>query len=310
MKLVRIEERELARNELSPTLFQDFIDYIDGSEKTVETYTKNIKRFYEWLISNGISQPTRRDILDYREYLRENYKPSTISSYLSAVRIFFEWADTVGAYSNVAKNIKGAKAVAGFKKDYLTSSQVKKVLAQVDRSNLEGKRDYAILLLLFTGGLRTIELVRANREDMRTSGNASVLYVQGKGQVDKTQFIVLPQPTEEAIREYLKEADNTKDTAALFQSISNNNKGGRLSTRSVRGLVKDYLRKAGLESDRLTAHSTRHTAVTLSLLQGNTLQEAQQFARHANIATTQIYAHNLDRAKNQCSHAIAEAILG
>lgn len=73
-------------------------------------------------------------------------------------------------------------------------------------------------------------------------------------------------------------------------------------------MVKRHLQKAGFNSSRLTAHSLRHSAVTLSLLNGATLQEAQMFARHANIATTQIYAHNLDRANNPCSDHIANAI--
>ena len=72
--------------------------------------------------------------------------------------------------------------------------------------------------------------------------------------------------------------------------------------------VLEELKEAGYNSEKLTAHSLRHTAVTLSLLGGNTLQEVQQFARHTDISTTQIYAHNLDRAKNKCEETIAEAI--
>lgn len=78
--------------------------------------------------------------------------------------------------------------------------------------------------------------------------------------------------------------------------------------RSISGLVKARLKQAGYNSDRLTAHSLRHTAVTLSLIGGQSLQEVQQFARHINITTTQIYAHNLDRANNKCEETIANAI--
>ena len=74
------------------------------------------------------------------------------------------------------------------------------------------------------------------------------------------------------------------------------------------GIVKDRLVAAGYDSSRLTAHSLRHTAVTLSLLGGEDLQKVQQFARHSNLATTMIYAHNLDRAKNKCEATIANAI--
>jgi integrase/recombinase XerC len=73
-------------------------------------------------------------------------------------------------------------------------------------------------------------------------------------------------------------------------------------------MVKNRLKEAGYNSERLTAHSLRHTAVTLSLLAGKDITEVQQFARHANIATTMIYNHSLDKAKNSCSEAIAKAI--
>ena len=97
-------------------------------------------------------------------------------------------------------------------------------------------------------------------------------------------------------------------TDPLFASTSNNSKGRRMTTRSVSGIVKDRLVAAGYDSSRLTAHSLRHTAVTLSLLGGEDLQRVQQFARHSNLATTMIYAHNLDRAKNKCEATIANAI--
>ena len=92
-------------------------------------------------------------------------------------------------------------------------------------------------------------------------------------------------------------------------SISNNSKGQGMSTRSISGVCKEAMIRAGYDSDRLTAHSLRHTAVTLALIaNGGNIQEAQQFARHANIATTQIYAHNLEKQNNQCSRLVAASI--
>jgi len=143
---------------------------------------------------------------------------------------------------------------------------------------------------------------------MRTLGNDTVLYIQGKGRDEKTEYIKLSAPVEAAIREYLKTRQDAAPTAPLFTSLSNNSKGQRMTTRTVSGIAKDGMREAGYNSSRLTAHSLRHTAVTLSLLAGRSLAEVQQFARHANISTTQIYNHALDKAKNGCSEAIAKAI--
>lgn len=293
---------------ITEDLYTRFTAYIDASEKTVQTYTRAIRQYAKWASDNGISQPTREDILRYRDELKENHKPTTVQNYITALRLFFQWTEQEQLYPNIANHIKGAKLDRSHKKDYLTSRQVKKVMETAKEESLQGLRDYAILALLFTGGLRTIEISRANIEDIRTAGDNTVLYIQGKGREEKTEYVKIMPEVEDAIRTYLAARKPATTTEALFTSTSNNSKGKRISTRTVSDIVKQALVKAGFNSDKLTAHSTRHTAVTLALLGGQSLQEVQQFARHANITTTQIYAHNLDRAKNQCEETIAKAI--
>lgn len=289
-------------------LYFRFISYLDASPKTVETYSRAIRQFMKYIAEHGIDQPTREDVLAFREELKEDHKASTVQNYIIAVRLFFQWTEQEGLYPNIAQHIKGAKLSKDHKKDYLTSNQVKAVLGGIDRSTPQGRRDYAIFALMVTGGLRDIEVHRANIEDLRTLGDSTVLYLQGKGREERAEYVKVPAEVENAIRASLADREDTAGSKPLFISLSNNSKGQRVSTRSISGIVKTSLVQAGYDSDRLTAHSLRHTAVTLSLLGGNSLQEVQQFARHANIATTQIYAHNLDRAKNKCESTIASAI--
>lgn len=293
---------------ITDDLYTRFTAYIDASEKTVQTYTRAIRQYAKWASENGITQPTREDILRYRDELKESHKPTTVQNYITALRLFFQWTEQEQLYPNIANHIKGAKLDRSHKKDYLTSRQVKKVMETAKEESLQGLRDYAILALLFTGGLRTIEISRANIADIRTAGDNTVLYIQGKGREEKTEYVKIMPEVEDAIRAYLAARKPASTEEPLFTSTSNNSRGKRISTRSVSDIVKQALIKAGFNSDKLTAHSTRHTAVTLALLGGQSLQEVQQFARHANITTTQIYAHNLDRAKNQCEETIAKAI--
>jgi integrase/recombinase XerC len=173
---------------------------------------------------------------------------------------------------------------------------------------LQGKRDYAIVALMVTAGLRDIEVVNANIEDLRTVGDFTALFLLGKGRDEKAEYVKIVEQVEDAIRNYLKELPDREPSNPLFMSLSNRSYGSRLTTRSVSRICKNALVQAGYDSSRLTAHSLRHTAVTLSLLGGKSLQEVQQFARHTNISTTQIYAHNLDRAKNDCEEVVAKAI--
>lgn len=290
-------------------LYNRFIASLDAKEKTIKTYTTSLRQFFRWLSSKGIVNPRFEDIKAFRDDMAASHKPTTVQAYIFAVRRFFDWTEAEGLYPNVAGKIKGAKLNREPKKDYLTSAQAKAVLAGIERNTLQGKRNYAIVTLMLTGGLRDIEVSRANVEDMRTAGNNTVLYIQGKGRDEKAEYVIIPEQAEAAIRAYLQARGNVKPSQPLFTSESNNSKGQHMTTRSISGICKAAMIAAGLNSERLTAHSLRHTAVTLALIaNGGNIQEAQQFARHANITTTQIYAHNLEKENNKCSRLIADSI--
>lgn len=290
-------------------LYSRYISYLDASERTIDTYNKALKQLFNYFYLQGVTQPTRADILAFKEELKASgHKPTTIQNYIIAIRLFFAWTEQEHLYPNIADHIKGAKLDREHKKDYLTSTQVKEVINQIEQDTIQGLRDYAILTLMVTGGLRTIEVIRADIQDLRTAGDSTALYIQGKGKEEKTDYVKISPQVEKAIRSYLKARGAAEPTEPLFTSLSNNSKGQRLTTRSISGIVKQRLQAAGYDSTRLTAHSLRHTAVTLSLLAGKDITEVQQFARHANIATTMIYNHALDKAKNTCSDAITSAI--
>lgn len=310
LSIVKYEyEMDVATQGITNELYQQFVAYLDAKPKTVETYTKALRQLDSYFVAHGIRQPKREDVLAFREDLKATgHKPTTIQNYITAARLFFSWLEQAGIYPNIAAHVKGAKLDREHKKNYLTSRQVKAVLADIDRTTLQGKRDYAMLVLMVTGGLRTVEVERADIGDMQTLGDNTVLYIQGKGRDEKTEYVKLDAHVEAAIRDFLKARGEAKPDAPLFASTSNNNRGKRMTTRAISGIAKAHMVEAGYNSDKLTAHSLRHTAVTLSLLAGQPLEEVQQFARHANISTTMIYNHALDKAKNGCSAAIANAI--
>ena len=166
-----------AQKALSADLFSRFISFLDAKPKTVETYTRALRQLFNYLSLNGsLQNPTREDIVAFREELKASgHKPTTVTNYINATRLFFQWTEQEGLYPNIAAHIKGAKLDRDFKKGYLTSRQVKAVLEKVERDSLHGLRDYAMLVLMVTGGLRTIEVSRANIGDLRTAGDNTVL---------------------------------------------------------------------------------------------------------------------------------------
>ena len=294
-------------------LSERWIRYLDVEPISVVAYNKAINQFVRFMAEAGVSKPTREDILIYKDYLvGSEHKPTTIQLYMQAVKLFFQWTELEGIYPNIAKHIKGAKLDHAHKKDDLSSSQANTLVSGIDTATLAGKRDYAIIALMLTSGLRTIEVQRANIEDLRLLGDFTALYIQGKGHVEKTDYVKVVKEVEQAIKSYLearrKEEGALKASAPLFASVSNRNFGGRMTTKSISRLAKNHLIESGFDSPRLTAHSLRHTAATINLLSGASVEETQQLLRHTNINTTMIYSHALERAKNQSESRIASAI--
>ena len=258
-------------------LLARFIAFIDATPNTVRTYTTSLRQWFKYLYEYQIQNPTPETVRQYRHQLAEDgKKPTTIQNYIIAVKQFFKWTEEEGLYPDIAKHVKGAKISTEHKKDYLTSGQARHVLELLNEDQtIKGKRNYAMLALMLTMGLRTIEVSRANIEDIRTEGDSTVLYVQGKGHIEKDAIVRMPQHVEQAIRAYLQARDVSDGAAPLFASTSHQNAGQRMTTRSISGIVKQSFIQAGYNSPRLTAHSTRHTAATLNLLNGATITARQ-----------------------------------
>lgn len=288
---------------------QQFAAYIDARPKTIETYSRALQRFFAYLLQHRITAPNRADVIAYRDHLKTTCKPATVNAYLIAVKRFFQWTSAEGIYSNIAAGVKGMRTGRKtHKKDALTSHQTKEVISSMNGDSITSKRDLAIFAVMVTTGLRTVEVSRANIEDIRTAADNTVLYVHGKREDEKTEYVKLAAPVEKIIREYLKTRGTAGPEEPLFTSTSNNSAGNRMTTRSISGIIKSALVKAGYDSDRMTAHSLRHTAATLNLMNGATLEETQQLLRHADINTTLIYAHHISRANNSSEQRIAAAI--
>jgi integrase/recombinase XerD len=191
--------------------------------------------------------------------------------------------------------VKGPKKARGFRKDCLIPDQIREALSSLDRGTVEGLRDYALINLMIRTGLRTIEVARARVRDLRQDGGEAVLWVQGKGRQAKDEFVLLVEDTLRPLREYLSARGDLPEEAPLFASLSDRNAGASLTTRSIRGIIKAVLRGVNLNDKRLSAHSLRHTAISLSIKGGASLEQAQAMARHTDPKTTLIYFHNAAR---------------
>ena len=313
-ELTKVTPREMLNTakliNFKPTInemLNRFIEFLDVESLTIRSYRSGIKMFISFLEEKNIVNPKREDIVNFKTALMEKgRKASTVALYLSAVRRFFSWSASEKLYPNIAQGVKSPKQDSSYhKRDYLNATQINTMLKHTD-----SKRNYAMLLLMSVTGLRTIEVVRADVGDIHTVDGMTLLNVQGKGRNAKSEFVKLPEPVVKALKEYLSERGNVNGNEPLFVSESRRNRGKRLTTRTVSGVAKQAMKRAGYDSPRLTAHSLRHSAATLALLSGRTLEDVSQFLRHSSISVTMVYSHHVQRLKSLCESSVCDSIFG
>ena len=298
-------------------MFAKWIKFAQVKPASVAGYTKGVKNFFSFAKANGISDITRDVLLSYREYLRPitaeerrqgikgvvgvraDFKAATSNLYMTATKLFTTFLYQQGIISvNVSERIKNFKVSEQHAKDPLEPDTVKKILASIDTKTLSGKRDVALFATMAVCGLRCCEISRANIGDVVKRGTKKFLHVQGKGRDTKEECVELPQGVCKLIRSYLNKRGTVTNDAPLFASTSHRNSEDRITTNSISRLVKSILRANGLDSDRLTAHSLRHTAATTMINNGVELRRVQEVLRHKSVTVTERYLADLDRYNN------------
>lgn len=247
---------------------------------------------------------------------RISCKPTTVKAYLQSVKQFFSWTAANNIYPNVAANvhppviseehkklglsapevlaIENSITAAAQRRTAAATDAIKDKTGRVQRSTEQGKRLYAIYLLAVNTGLRTVEISRANIKDLETIDGRTWLYVWGKGRSSADQRKPLSKEVAAAIADYLKSrTDLPTGNSPLFVSTGNRSHGQRIATTTISTMLKQAMIEAGFQSDRITAHSLRHsTARNVMQLTGNNIYDVQQYMRHKSPKTTEVYLEN------------------
>lgn len=306
---LQLVEQKTALPAFTESLFYRFVSYTDVKETTLAGYKVCLRQFVKWLQDNSISQPERSDIKQYKAYLdTQKFTAGTKAQYLRAVKHFFKWAQSEGLYPNIADNIKGAKvAQDNTRKEAFNEDDIRQILESIETDTEAGKRDKAMILLSVTGGLRIIEMQRADVADIQKIKGQTVLFIQGKGHDEKDDYIKIIPEVASLIYEYLAER-NAKKTEPLFTGAGNRAKGERLTEPSFSRIIKTRFKAAGYDCDKLTAHSLRHTSNTILFKAGADLYTVQKHARHKDPKTTEIYIHAVDKEKDKSEQTIYNRI--
>ena len=295
-------ESSKSQSELEKAI-TDYLVYLEveknSSPLTRRNYTHYLNRFSEWMKKNNknkVADITQDTVRDYRVYLSrlEGGDEGTISRktqgyHIIALRSFLRWLIRNDKPALAPDKIDLPKA-EGHSLKFLNGEQVDRLLNAPTLSNVAGKRDKAILEVLFSTGLRVSELTRLDRSKVDLERRE--FGVIGKG--NKNRVVFLSGRAADWIAEYLKDRDDN------YQPLFIRHKGNfgpeisdeevRLTPRSVQRLIKKYARKVNITVD-VTPHVLRHSFATDLLMAGADLRSVQEMLGHKNVSTTQIYTH-------------------
>ena len=293
-------------------LLNSFLDHLryerNVSAHTLRNYESDLQQFLDYLVppeepSSGKKRAKSKrvepdikgiDHITIREWLAtlhsDQKKKSSIARKLAALRTFFQFLVREGVVE-----ANPAKLVATPRKEkklpvHLSVEDAVRFIETPDADTVFGKRDRAILELLYATGVRVSELVQLDLRDI--DFHNKLLRVFGKRR--KERIVPFGEPAVKALRDYLKVREkflmNASVTKRDAQPLVLNYQGTRMTTRSVGRLVEKYITMcAGIHD--ISPHALRHSFATHLLDSGADLRDIQALLGHARLSTTQVYTH-------------------
>ena len=304
-------------------LLEAFADFLrldvaqgDASPETVRTYWSQVQSFLAWCEVQGVhpALATEEDLKAYRSALiTQGYARTTVAARLNAVRRFYAMAQVRGYRSdNPAEGLKAPpdRTDRMERVKWLPLTAIHRLLKAPDPATVKGKRDRAILALLAIHGLRVVEVVRLEVDDLDTEAReAGTLAVLGKG--DKRRTALLVEQSATALDEWLvvRPQVAAEGEQALFVSLQRNEgRGTAMTRRGVRAMVDGYLSVLGLKREGVSCHALRHSFATLSRAAGAQLDAIARAMGHASVTTTQVYADIVDAAAENPARFLVGAL--
>lgn len=278
-----------------------FIDYLraerGASEQTVRAYSSDLAQFAEYLDEHhqmGEADPQDIDLKHLRGFVAERFdqnSASSISRKISTLRSFWTFLVKKEYVDDDPASLLASPKVSKPLRNYLNVDEIFHLLDSHAPDDALGVRDMAIWEIGYGCGLRASELVGLNLPDINR--NDGWIRVLGKG--DKERQVPLGRKALRALETYLARRMELVSGETQERALFLNYRGGRLTTRSLRRLLKKHLLRAGLDTS-ITPHGLRHSYATHLLDSGADLRGIQELLGHSNLSTTQRYTHvSVDR---------------
>lgn len=268
-------------------------DCIDVTENTRKEYLTRIKHFIHFVKLHGLNLNT---YLEYKRYLSpiDTLSVSTKNKYLISAKIFIDGLNSLHRLPfQINTKVRGFKQSKLHKKDGLSDEDISKIVEYCSslESTIQNLRLKSILSLLIFQGLRQVEITRLNVSDINLKDKTA--FIMGKGQDDK-ELIHLHPSTVKALKTYLQKY-RVRD-GALFRSESNFSSGSRLTTKSIREIIKKVLNELNIDG---STHGFRHFFITklIKSYKGELLT-VSKYSRHRSIQMLEVYNDEIIREQD------------
>ena len=273
----------------------EYINYLKlerGSSKaTISSYTYDLNRLKEALISNGVDRPTLTQLENLRASmgsLSVVLSARSLARLVSSMKGFFSYL-TAEKYLEVnpAEQIEAPKLSRKIPV-FLTETEVQEFLGAIDLSHPQGSRNLAIFEMLYACGLRVSEILQLRLSDLFL--NEGFIRVIGKGQ--KTRLVPIGPYSIKRLEGYLENRVSEYQPQPLYEDVLFLNRRGRSLTRAmIFTLTKQIVEKTRIKKE-ISPHTFRHCFATHLLENGADLRAIQLMLGHESITTTEIYLHS------------------
>lgn len=294
------------------------------------TYTQNLKYFAHYLLNglkgknqtmimpdnevkSTLKQFLEMDKLEAIAYLAQyqndlianGYTPNSINIRIASVRSLVKFAFKKGFCTWLVEDLDSLgnevyRDTSGVGKDIYSQ-----ILSAINTDTISGKRDYALMRLLWDNGLRRSEIINLNISDLNEQDVC--LKIQGKGKIGK-ETIYLSSKTFDAIKRWLAVRYNPTPDMPLFISLANNSNGHRLTGKSIYCIVRKYADEV-LTDKILSPHRVRHSSITAVLDASNgNVRMAQKFSRHKNLDVLTKYDDNRVALQKEAVNLLSEMV--
>lgn len=264
----------------------------NASENTIEAYVSDLQKLQDFAEQNLMNiTPITISYEHLQEFLYQiskiNYSERTQARWISSIKGFFSFLLEDELREDNPSALLETPKLGLYLPDTLSLEEIEKLISATEENTDLAKRNRCMIEVLYGCGLRVSELTELQISNINFKEN--YLKIQGKG--DKVRFVPLADYTADFIKNYIndirsKQKINPKHSDILFL----NSRGAQISRQMVFLIIKEIVRKAGIQKN-ISPHTFRHSFATHLLQNGADLRFIQEMLGHSSITTTEIYTH-------------------